>query len=312
MRTGHCAWGLRIAADEARHLFNYSVKLTAVQFLNQLAQQLDKLILGKLVPLAQLGVFERSQRIQNLPLTYAGNFIDGLLFSVMSQFPGNRRALGDFFFPFVVLVSVLTLYASVVTGFFAAQIVALLLGPDWQEAVKVLAWLAALIFIQTYARFGDTLVRATNEFQKSLVAKLAFVMAIPLCTFSGYSLGGFSGGVAGIVLAHLIHALFMSGVCLKITGHSVAQFLRYISPVGALACVLIGKAWVITHWTGVPFAAQVALFLLTDLVVLVVYLVHPVLLGRMNASFLHARMSETGFLPAYARYLQRRLIRTAA
>ncbi len=289
MRPPRVSW--KFDRRASRGLTAYGIGLTGVQLFHQLAQQIDRVILGKLVSVNMLGVYERSLKIQSMPLLYAGSTLDGVLFSATSKIAEQRKKLGEFFFSFLVLMAIGTLYASVITYFFAEQIIGLLLGQNFVDAVPVLQWLAILIFVQTFSRFGDTLIRATNEFPRSLRVKIVFLVVMVGGTWIGSLAAGFPGAVFGIVASHCLHSLLMAKVCIDITEYSFGHLYALMLPVMALGAMLVAKNVLVFSLLS-PFLPRVVAVAVTDAMLLGIYFAFPSLIGRQNAAFIRARLSD--------------------
>lgn len=287
-----------IARREATRIFTYGAGLTGVEFLNKTAQEVDKLIVGAVSSLSLLGAFERALRIQSLPITYTGNAFDNPLFSVMSKSADQRVRLGEFFFSSVTLLSIALLYVSVITFFFASEIIRILLGEGWGDAAWVLQALAVMIFMQTFPRFADVLVRSTNEFGKASIAKATFLASTIVLTIGGGWIFGFEGAVFGVVGAHFVHSVFMTRVSMQITSFPIRSLRCRMLPVFALGAVLIAKN-LIVFWVVEGFVPRLLVVLATDLFLVVLYYRFPQLVGRTNAEFLSARLGE---IPPIARW----------
>ena len=293
--------------DSSKDILKYGAGLTLVQLVSQMANQVDKLLLGKVSSMNLLGAFERSQRIQRLPLTYAGSSIDGILFSVMSKFSDEKEKLANFFFPFIIMLSFGTIYATIVTYFMSDTIIEILLGPGWESASSLLKILAILIFIQTFSRFGDTFVRATKIFTASAWVKIIFLSSMILFGIFGYYYAGFNGAVWGIVIGHLVHSFFMLGLCIRYTGYSKITFFKLLVPVLVFGGLFFIKNWMLFHFVEPQSVSGILLLLFSDLILLGVYFMFPVLLGKTNALFISERISEFGIFPKLAAFFRQRI-----
>lgn len=301
---------LRPSGAGARSIMGYGLGLTIVEFLNQSAQQVDKLLIGKIASLPLLGAFERAQRLQKLPILYVGSSLDGVLFSVMSQFADERQKLGQFFFGSLVLIALGLGYVSVVTYFMADFIVLFMLGEGWEDAQRVLRMIAVLIFFQAFPRFSDTLVRSTNQFFGAAVVKATFLGAVVVAVPIGGWLSGFDGAVWGYVVATGIHALGMVTLGLRITGHPVSDLIARVVPVFGFVALLVAKNWALFSVMPNSFVWRASALLFTDLVLLCSYVAFPLLLGGRNAVFVAERLGEIDQLAPAASLYRQRLGRT--
>lgn len=298
---------LRPRSAGTRAILGYGMGLTLVEFLNQAAQQVDKLLVGKITTLPLLGAFERAQRLQSLPITYVGNSLDGVLFSVMSQFADERKRLGQFFFSSLTLVALGLGYVSVATYFMADFIILFMLGDGWEDAQRVLRMMAVLIFFQAFPRFSDTLVRSTNTFAGAAVVKAVFLVAVVIAVPAGSAIGGFDGAVWGFVVATGIHAIGMITLGLRITGHPASDFLARVIPVFGFVALLSAKTGLLFSIMPGGYVWRLPAMLVTDLVVFGAYFLFPRLLGLRNATFVADRLGDINQLASVASVYRQRL-----
>ena len=276
---------------DTRDLFNYGSGLLFVQLLNQLAMQVDKLLIGSFSSLATLGSFERAQRVQSLPMTYIGNTIEGVVFALLSRLSDQRMKIGKHYFPLITIISILTLFLSAYTFFFSKEIIVLLLGAQWGDSAIILKWIAIIIFIQTFSRFCDTLVRATNEFPASAKVKSIYLISMIAFITTGNIVAGINGILVGIILANLLHSVLMLRLGLKITSFALKEFLWMLLRVLILAGVVAAKGFYLAH-IAPNVVVQLALSLISDCLLLGIFISSPRLAGRLISEFMDNRINE--------------------
>jgi len=279
--------------ENTKDILHYGVGLTGVQLFSQLAHQVDKLLLGKVLPLDFLGSFERAQRIQGMPLMYAGKSIDGILFSLMSKLNNEKSRLQGFYFPFLSMIAIGMIYLSVIVFFFAGDIIRFLLGPGWDQAISIIKVMTCLIFIQTFSRFGDTFIRATRAFKVSSIVKILFLLSIVFFIPLGYWLHGIYGAIGGIVLANVVHAVSMLVTCIRLGDYSIKQFIWLLLPVLVLGILLIIKNTILFRFLPNDFPIKVLTVGFTDLLLFLGYYKYPSMIGKNNAEFISRMLKDT-------------------
>ena len=199
----------------AKEIFKFGAGLTLLRLFNQLSNQVDKLIIGKGMSTAVLGLYERSLYIAIMPRVYVGNTLDGVLFSTLSKVQSDSEKVQFIFFRLISLMVLFIGYISLTIFFFSKEVVLVILGEKWLEAVSILQILAFLIFFQIFSRFSDTLVRAKNALYQSSVVKFIFLIV----TVVGIIIGlpyGIQVVTWMIVLAAIIHSLLMLRLSMKV------------------------------------------------------------------------------------------------
>jgi PST family polysaccharide transporter len=228
-------------------------------------------------------------------MTYIGNTIEGVVFALLSRLSDQREKIGKHYFPLIALISVLTMFFSAYAFFFSKEIVVLLLGAQWGDSAVILKWIAIVIFIQTFSRFSDTLVRATNEFPASAKIKFIYLISIVIFIIIGNALAGINGVLVGIILANLLHSVLMLRLGLKITSFAYKGLLWMLLRVLVLAAVVVAKGLYLAHISP-NIAVQLALSMISDCLLLVIFISSPRLAGRLISEFVVNRISEIPWL----------------
>src|SRR5690606_36955594 len=126
---------LRIHFQEWKELFSFGFGIILLKFNNYIANQGVSLVLGKIIPPAQLGVFERTYSIKSIPSIYLGNILDAVMFPAMSEIQDEKERLFRVYQHALGLVNSLLMPIAVFLIFFSKEIVLILLGDKWLEAV---------------------------------------------------------------------------------------------------------------------------------------------------------------------------------
>jgi O-antigen/teichoic acid export membrane protein len=207
----------------------------------RLIMQLDTLLLAAFRPPALVGLFSVAYRplqpLQLLPRT-----IVSVTFPMMSRVAhSDRAALSRAFARTTNILWVASLPIALLTTACAAPLILATAGPDFTGAIwplRILIWVAPLVFINAQLRFAFTALEAQRHYWKlicwALVLKLvAELILIPLF--------GMYGACTGHVLGEL--ALCVGGLAILhaygVSGPHWSQLLRVIPAAAAMAVVLI-------------------------------------------------------------------------
>jgi O-antigen/teichoic acid export membrane protein len=207
----------------------------------RLIMQLDTLLLAAFRPPALVGLFSVAYRplqpLQLLPRT-----IVSVTFPMMSRVAhSDRAALSRAFARTTNILWVASLPIALLTTACAAPLILATAGPDYSGAIwplRILIWVAPLVFINAQLRFAFTALEAQRHYWKlicwTLVIKLvAELILIPLF--------GMYGACVGHVLGEL--ALCAGGLAvlhtLGVNGPHWSQLLRVVPAAAAMAVVLL-------------------------------------------------------------------------
>jgi O-antigen/teichoic acid export membrane protein len=197
-------------------------------FVVYVAYNLEKVLLGRFWGAEALGIYGRAYQLINLPTENLNSAIGGVALSVLSRLQGDASRFKSYFLKFYSLIISLTLPITIACALFADDIILLLLGPKWTDAVPIFRLLAPTIL--TFA-----LVNPFSSFLMSLgmvgrLLKIALVLAPVM--IAAYVLG-LPYGPRGVAFAYSA-VMTMSAVpliawCIHGTMISSRDFLDAVS-----------------------------------------------------------------------------------
>ncbi len=296
--------------SSAKDILMYGSGLVLVRFLNGFTNQADKFIGGKMLGMTAIGLYERIQYVAFLPKQYIGTAVDSLLFSMMSRLQTEEEKLRTFFSNSIVTLVILFTYIAITIGIFADSFILLLLGDKWLDGVPILQLFSLLIFFQAFARFSDTLVRATNTMIASSKVKLVFCIAMIVFVYLGAKYG-ISGLVIGVAIANLIHSVLMFNLSLSIIKLKWLSFLKKLLPVIKIGLLFFVKSILLKLLLGEvlsPFFLLAITGITDVLVALLIIFVIPGALGKELFVFIFSIVEDMGLMkPTFLDKIKSRL-----
>lgn len=195
--------------SEMKELLFYGGGLTFLRIFNNVAIQAPSVIVGRVLGIEQLGIFERSAMITSLPGRYVGDTIDKVLFPAMSLLNQDKDKLRKAFMKAFVAMNIVMWPVAIIGILFAEQIVFLFLGERWSEAVFPMQLLFCSIPFFSSVRIVDSLVRATGSIYESTKRKMFYALFVILFGLSGYYFG-LPGVIIGFFLANVGNYILMA------------------------------------------------------------------------------------------------------
>ncbi len=165
--------------------------------------QSDRLIFGKMVPLAMLGVYSVGAMIATLPSIALGRMASSVLFPVYSRVQNSGQDLGPVFVrvrrPLLLLAG--WMIAGLAGG--GAVAVRLLYDQRYDQAGWIVQMLALASWFTVLESTNGAALLARGEANwtaaNSAAKLLGMIALIPI----GYALGGFPGAVAGLAVSEV-------------------------------------------------------------------------------------------------------------
>ena len=212
------------------------------------AYNLDKVLLGRYWGAQALGIYGRAYQFINIPTDNLNSAIGEVAFSALSRVQHDAERVRNYFLKGYSLVVTLTIPITVVCALFARDLVLVLLGPKWMEAIPLFRLLAPTIVFFAMINPLGWLMYAMGLVGRSV--KIALVLA-PL-VIAGYVIGlpygpkgvalGFSAVLAVWMIPHMawaVHGTVVKlGDILKVVSRPVIASL-----VGAAAAFVVKQIY---------------------------------------------------------------------
>ena len=184
------------SADSGRMIrFGGTATLNGV--IMYVAYNLDKLLLGRVWGAEALGLYGRAFQLINLPSESLNQATGGVLFSALSRLQNDPDRLRKYFLSSYCVLLSLTLPTTIACALFADDLIMLVLGPAWKDAVIIFQLLTPTILALALINPTYFLLISLGRAGRSL--KIALVFG-PLVM--GAIIFGLSYGPRGVALAY--------------------------------------------------------------------------------------------------------------
>lgn len=180
-------------------MMRFGGTLTLNSLVVYIAYNLDKVLLGRFWGAQALGVYGRAYQLVNLPTQNLNAAAGGVAFPVLSRLQGDPQRLRSYFLKSYALVLALTVPVTLVCALFADDLILVMLGPKWNEAVPLFRFLAPTILVFALINPPGWLLMAVGMVGRSL--KIALAIA-PLAII-GYVVG-LPYGSRGVAMGYSI------------------------------------------------------------------------------------------------------------
>jgi O-antigen/teichoic acid export membrane protein len=144
------AWipGIPSKQTEIRSLLRFGVTITLNSLVVYVAYNLEKVLLGRFWGATALGIYGRSYQLINLPTENLNSAASGVAFAALSRLQDDPVRLKSYFLKAYSLVLALTIPITIGFALFANDMIGVVLGPKWKDAVPILHLLApaAVVF----------------------------------------------------------------------------------------------------------------------------------------------------------------------
>ena len=215
---------LSLSKEELKELFYFGTGFTLDRVFNYFAGQGDYFIIGRFIGTQALGVYTRAFQIMVMPAQTIGSALDQVLFSSMSKTQDNEDRLRRAYLRGISVVSLATAPLGAFFFIMAPQIVEVLLGSNWMDAVAPLRALSLGVLFRTSYKISDAVTRATGAVYQRAAWQGVYAIAVTGGAYIGSSWGitGVAFCVSGAIT--LIYVL-MAQLSLKIVNADWKNFI---------------------------------------------------------------------------------------
>ena len=213
--------------DSFKRLLSFGGRVTLSRLLSTLALQGDNLLIARTLGPVALGLYNRSYQLMLIPVQLIGQTLSSVLYPALSQMKHRTTALRE---AYLTAASFSTLLGGIASALFvpmAPEIVRLVLGSGWDDAVLPLQLLSAVIMQRVAYKLDDTLAKATGTLNARLIRDVVYALAIVIGVWLGvrWNLVGAAVAVGGAITLNYVLGLTMS---LRIIQASLRDYLSCV------------------------------------------------------------------------------------
>lgn len=240
---------LAIYKQETKEVVSFSGWLTLGVILNNITQQVDKLLLPRLASVTLLGAYNRPAGFVNTITDKINGIFDTVLFPMLSGLQDDKQKVELVFNKAVSLLNSFSVVLAAIFFFNAELIITLFFGTNWLDLVPILRIIAVSSIFLIDGRLVDCFFRSLG------LVKLGFQLRVvgAVVSFAAVVIG-VRFGIAGVAIALLIANV--SIILLKV----VVLAIRIDANVwGVLSRLLVAmKSSIPLAVVGVPFVLLVS------------------------------------------------------
>lgn len=261
-----------IEKNEAKGVISFGGWLTLGVIMSSIANQIDKLVLGKWLSVERLGAYNRPSGFISNIIGQINSIFDSVLFPVLSVYQDSKDRFKELLYRSYGLLSTVGILLAVTLFFNSRMIILIFFGEQWLNMVVILriASLSAIFMLNN--TLADCFFRSFN-----LVKQGFFIRVIGLALSLAFLYIGAQYDIIGvavavllsnfiIVLVKLVFLCNKSGASLKVMAY---QGVRAIIP--SLPILFIGLLFEILPHSLLYIIVEGVLFFLVLLIELLKY-----------------------------------------
>ena len=274
-----------IFLKEWKELFSFGFGMILLKINGYIGSSGINLVLGKIFTPGLLGVFERTSTIKNLPSLYIGNILDTIMFPAMSEIQDEKEKLFKIYQFSLGVVNTILMPVSLFLIFFSKEIVLILLGKNWTEAIIPLQIMFVVLTFSSSGRMADSVVRAKGLIYKNAFRKFLYVIVLLISTtYGGYKFG-LIGAAVGVTISSLFNYITMLFLVRNIFKKSIIEIFLFPILAGLkltliLVLMLVFVTTILNLWNTVSIIYFLALSSIIGAIVVILIWKKPSFFGE--------------------------------
>lgn len=191
-----------LARREMREIAGYGIGFSVHNFVEYLAGNADRFVVGRLLGAAPLGFYTRAHGLMRLPQDHFGQIARTVLFPAFAEAQRDPRRVAWGYLQATQLTAMVALPLMIGMGVAAPHLIVGLYGEKWREAVLPLQILCAAGFFRAGYPLALSVAYGTGRIYGVLPRTFAFAVLVAAGTALGarFGLPGVAAGV-GLALA---------------------------------------------------------------------------------------------------------------
>lgn len=134
--------------EPIKRIFSFSFYQFLFEFFNYFSRNLDKLIIGKFMSVTDLGIYEKSYRLMQLPLQNLTGVINPVLQPVLNDLQRDKKELSIKYARIVKFVATISFPTGIILAFMGKEMIHFFYGGNWDAAIPVFSILALSLPLQ--------------------------------------------------------------------------------------------------------------------------------------------------------------------
>lgn len=152
-----------LSFDVVKKIWKYSSFQFCFSFTNYFSRNIDKLIIGKYFSMSDLGYYDKSYRLMQLPLQNVTFVISPVLHPILSSLQDDKIQLSDKNIKLSKVLSNLSFPIGILLFFCAKEIIEIIFGPEWKPSIPVFKILALSLPLQMILSTSGSLFQAAGK-----------------------------------------------------------------------------------------------------------------------------------------------------
>lgn len=163
----------------------------------------DKILVGRLLGVEALGLYERGYQVVRYSSTLIGEIIDKVLFSPIARKQNDRTRIKEIFLEMTYIFGIIFFPLSAFIYNNTDAIVHIILGDQWYDTIPIVKAMSFIVFFLITTRISSTIAKSLGDVYRRAWRTLFYAFMIFVGVYFG-SNWGLVGVATAVVLVKLV------------------------------------------------------------------------------------------------------------
>lgn len=232
---------------EVSEFLNFGLFQMGGNFLNYLSTQIDTIVIGKLLGVEILGIYNVAKDLTSKPYAVINPIITKITFPLLSKFNGDTINFKKLFLMVVKYLSLVNFPVYFLIALFAEEIVMFMFGIKWIDSILLIRILAFSFILRSIGSPAGSLLLSKGKANVSFYWGLVVFILYAFVLFIG-SYWGLYGIAFGILLLQII--LFFPNWKFIVYKYAFINFVEYMKAIFKPFAICLFSTFIVMFLNG--------------------------------------------------------------
>lgn len=208
-----------------RGMLGFGANITAFNFVNYFARNLDNILIGKYWGTDALGIYSKAYSLLMLPLKTIRGPINSVAYPALCKLQNDPESFREYYRKTVNLLGWISMPLTALLWLVAPDLIEVMLGEEWGAVAPIFAWLAVASFIQPASSFIGSVQMSLGQGRRYLVCGLLNSVFIIIGFMIGVKWGAMGVAISFVITSYAM-ILPCYSIALKGSPVSIIDFIQ--------------------------------------------------------------------------------------
>lgn len=216
-----------------KEIVNYGGWLTGAVILRNLTDEIDKIIIGRLLPITDLGALNRPSGFVSRISSNVNGIFDTVLFPILSSIQENPEQIHRAYIKVMTLVAIFSVILASFLTLGSKLIIDVFFGSQWESLQLILIVFSLSLIVNGFSRSADSFFRSLGIVKNYFLARfinwlISILFVIIGCHFGilGASIGMATATFISCIIKYILQYKYV-GVNTKILIKNIFNNIKY-------------------------------------------------------------------------------------